>query len=337
MFIAISLGILACWLTIIWGEVIIRSLVHLRMGKNIRIRGAEAVVGRHMNKQGTPTFGGVMIILPVFFVSALINLVNVIKGAPQGRSILVPLAGLILFGFLGAIDDWEGIRGLRAKGEGISARTKFILQVILATAIALVLHYAFGLRSVAFPSVPFKVDLGIWYVPIAIFIIVGTSNAVNITDGLDGLAGNLSAVAFGSYGIIAMLQGQTWLAIFDFTMVGGLFGFLWYNAHPAKVFMGDTGSLSIGATLGVVALMTGQWLLLSIIGVIFVVEIVTDVIQLAYFWYSEREYGERRRVFLMCPIHHTFELMGWSEQQIVYRFMFISILAGIIGVALALL
>ena len=337
MFLSISLGILACWLTIIWGDVIIRSLHSLRLVTRIRIRGADAVVNRHIGKQGTPLFGGVMVILPVFFVTGLINLVNVIKGAPQGRSILVPLAGLVLYGFLGAIDDWEGIRGLRAKGEGLSVRKKFLFQVLLAAAIAIILHFAFGLRSVALPSVPFKIDLGIWYVPIAIFIIVGTSNAVNITDGLDGLAGNISAVAFAAYGIVAFLQGQNFLAIFDFIMVGSLFGFLWYNAHPARVFMGDTGSLSIGATLAIVALMTGQWLLLPVVGFIFVVEIVTDIMQLSYFWYTERRYGERRRIFLMCPIHHHFEALGWSEEQIVFRFMFVGILAGMIGVALALL
>jgi phospho-N-acetylmuramoyl-pentapeptide-transferase len=193
------------------------------------------------------------------------------------------------------------------------------------------------LSSVAFPSIPFKFDLGIWYVPIAIFIIVGTSNAVNITDGLDGLAGNIAAICFAAYGIIAMLQGQSFLAVFDFIMVGGIYGFLWFNAHPARVFMGDTGSLSLGAVLAIVALMTGQWLLLPVIAFVFVVEVITDIIQLGYFWYSERRFGERRRVFLMCPIHHTFELLGWSEQQIVYRFMFVSILTAMIGVSLALL
>jgi phospho-N-acetylmuramoyl-pentapeptide-transferase len=120
-------------------------------------------------------------------------------------------------------------------------------------------------------------------------------------------------------------------------MVGGLFGFLWFNAHPARVFMGDTGSLAIGATLAVSALMTGQWLLLPVVAFIFVFEVVTDIIQLGFFAYSERKWGERRRIFLMCPIHHTFELMGWSEQQIVYRFMFVSILSGLFGVALAML
>ena len=337
MFLAISLGILACWLTIIWGDVIIRLLIHFRMGKNIRTRGAAAVVERHLAKQGTPTFGGIMIIASVVFVTGLINLVNVIKGSPQGRSILVPITALVLYGVLGAIDDWEGVRALRAKGEGISARMKFLGQVILATFFAIFLHYGLGLSNVAIPSIPFRIDLGIWYVPIAIFIIVSTSNAVNITDGLDGLAGNIAAIAFAAYGIISLVQGQIFLAVFDFIMVGGLYGFLWFNAHPARVFMGDTGSLSIGAVLAIVALMTGQWLLLPVIAFVFVVEVVTDAIQFGYFWYSERRFGERRRVFLMCPIHHTFEALGWSEVQIVFRFMFISILAAMVGVALALL
>lgn len=330
------LGILACWLTIIWGTVIIRVINYFRLGKQIRIRGA--VASRHMGKQGTPTFGGVMIIASVIMVIGLINIANVVKGNIVGRSILIPLTGLVLFGLLGAIDDWEGIRGVRAKeGEGITARTKFLLQILLATVVALVLHFGLELRSVAIPSIPFKIDLGLWYIPIAVFIIVATSNAVNITDGLDGLAGNVVAVAFAAYGIISFLQGQIYLGLFDFVMVGAIFGFLWYNAHPAQVFMGDTGSLALGATLAIVTLMTGQWLLFPIIGFVLVFEVITDMLQIGYFWYSNRKFGERRRIFLQCPIHHHFELLGWSEVQIVFRFMFVSILSGMIGIALALL
>ncbi len=335
MFIAISLGILACWLTIIWGDVIIRTLIHFRMGKNIRLRGAAAVVSHHLTKQGTPTFGGIMFVLPTLFVIAMINVANVVKGAEQGRSILIPLVALVLYALLGAVDDWEGVRGAR-KSEGISAQAKFAGQLVLALGVALALHYGLGLRSVAIPFIPFKIDLGFWYIPIAIFVIVAVSNAVNITDGLDGLAGNVAAVAYAAYGVVSILQGQFYLAVFDFVMVGSLLGFLWFNAHPARVFMGDTGSLSLGAVLAISALMTGQWLLFPVIGLIFVFEAVTDSIQLLYFRYTLRRYGEKRRVFLMCPIHHTFELMGWSEQQIVYRFMFVSVLAALIGVALAL-
>lgn len=336
MVLGISFGILACWLGIIWGDVIIRMLRQFKLGSQIRMRGAAAVVSHHQAKAGTPKFGGVLVILSVVFVELLINLTNVIKGNLEGLSILIPLGALVLYGILGAIDDWEGTRGVR-KGEGISARAKFGGQVLLALAFSFALYHTLDLQSVAIPFIPFKIQIGAWYLPIAVFVIVATSNAVNITDGLDGLAGNQAAVAFSAYGIIASIQGQTYLAIFCFVMVGGLFAFLWFNAHPARVFMGDTGSLPIGAVLAIVAFLTGQWLLLPVIAFVFVVEVATDAIQLVYFKYSERRYGERRRVFPMCPIHHTFELLGWSEQQIVYRFMFISILTAMIGVALALI
>lgn len=336
MILAISLGILTGWLGIIWGDVIIRILQQFKLGSEIRIRGAQAVVSHHMQKAGTPKFGGVLVILSVVFVEGLINLANVIKGNLEGLSILIPTGALLLYGVLGGIDDWEGTRGLR-RGEGISARAKFGGQLLLALAFAFTLYHALDLQSLALPFIPFKIRIGAWYIPIAMFVIVSMSNAVNITDGLDGLAGNQAAVAFVAYGIIAFLQGQTYLMIFCFIMVGGLFGFLWFNAHPARVFMGDTGSLSIGAVLAIVAFMTGQWLLLPVICFVFFVEVVTDAIQLLYFAYSERRYGERRRVFPMCPIHHTFEIMGWSEQQIVYRFMSVSILAAMVGVALAIL
>lgn len=336
MVLVISFGILTCWLGIIWGDVIIRILQELKLGSQIRMRGAAAVVSHHLAKAGTPKFGGAIVIFTVVFVEMLINLANVVKGNLDGLSILIPLGALVLYGVLGGIDDWEGTRGVR-KGEGISATAKFGGQFLLAIAFAFALHHGLDLQSLAVPFIPFKITLGSWYLPIAVFVIVSTSNAVNITDGLDGLAGNQAAIAFAAYGIIAFYQGQTHLAVFCFVMVGGLFGFLWFNAHPARVFMGDTGSLGIGAVLAIVAFMTGQWLLLPVIALVFVVEVFTDAIQLLYFAYSERRYGERRRVFPMCPIHHTFELIGWSEQQIVYRFMFVSILAAMVGVALAIL
>jgi phospho-N-acetylmuramoyl-pentapeptide-transferase len=335
MVLAISFGILTCWIGIIWGDVIIRILQQLNLGSRIRMRGAAAVVSYHMAKAGTPKFGGLLVIFSVIFVEILINLANVVKGNLEGLSILIPVGALVLYGILGGIDDWEGTRGLR-KGEGISASAKFGGQLLLAIAFAFALHHGLDLQSVAFPVIPFKITLGAWYMPIAVFVIVSTSNAVNITDGADGLAGNQAVMAFAAYGIIAFFQGQIYLAVFCFVMVGGLFGFLWFNAHPARVFMGDTGSLPIGAVLAIVAFMTGKWLLLPVIAFVFVMEAVTDVIQLAYFAYSERRFGERRRIFPMCPIHHTFELMGWSEQQIVYRFMFVSILSAMIGVALAI-
>jgi phospho-N-acetylmuramoyl-pentapeptide-transferase len=163
------------------------------------------------------------------------------------------------------------------------------------------------------------------------FIIVGTSNAVNFTDGLDGLAGLITATAFTSYGAIALMQGQVYLARFCFIVVGALFGFLWFNVHPAQLIMGDTGSLALGATLGTVALMTGHWILLPLIAVIPLVEALSVIIQVGYF-----KLTHGRRFFKMAPIHLHFELLGWSETQVVQRFWLIGLLGAMIGIGLAM-
>jgi len=247
-----------------------------------------------------------------------------------GRSVLVPLVAMIAYAVLGAIDDWEGIHGKR-KGEGMRARTKFAAQVLLAIGLALVLKYILDAPDIFLPGIPFELELGIWYIPIAAFIIVGCSNAVNFTDGLDGLAGMISATAFAAYGAIALLQGQVFIARFCFTMVGALFGFLWFNVHPAELFMGDTGSLSLGATLAVVSLMTGQWALLPIIAIIPLSEALSDVIQIGFF-----KLTHGRRIFKMAPLHYHFELLGWSETQIVQRFWLIGLLGAMFGIGLAL-
>jgi phospho-N-acetylmuramoyl-pentapeptide-transferase len=173
--------------------------------------------------------------------------------------------------------------------------------------------------------------LGIWYVPIAAFLIVSMSNAINLTDGLDGLAGLISATAFATYGGIALLQGQIFLGRFCFTLVGAIFGFLWFNVHPAQLFMGDTGSLSLGATLAVAALMTGQWILIPLIAVIPVSVVLSVVLQVGYF-----KLTGGKRLFKMAPLQHHFELLGWSETQVVQRFWLITLLFAMVGVALAL-
>ena len=188
-----------------------------------------------------------------------------------------------------------------------------------------------GVPDLFLPGIKGFFDLGWWYVPLAAFIIVSMSNAVNFTDGLDGLAGLIAATAFAAYGMISLNQGQVYLARFCFTVVGALFGFLWFNVHPAELFMGDTGSLALGATLAVVALMTSQWALLPIIAIIPFSEILSDVIQIGYF-----KLTKGKRFFKMAPIHLHFELLGWSETQVVQRFWLIGLMAAMIGVGLAL-
>jgi phospho-N-acetylmuramoyl-pentapeptide-transferase len=313
-------------LAVFWGGPLIRLLKKYRIGKQIRVDGPSS----HMVKMGTPTMGGLMMIIPVLLITAALNLPNLRGLDLIGRSILLPMGVMLAYGILGAVDDLAGVRGTR--GTGLLARYKFLWQVLIALVAALGLHFALGLRSVAIPTIPYKIDIGLWYLPVAVFIIVGSTNAVNLTDGLDGLAGGTVAIAFTAYGIIAYLQGQVYLVNFCFTVVGATLAFLWYNAHPAMLFMGDTGSLALGATLGTVALMTGQWLLLPVVGIIFVAEALSDILQVVYF-----KLTKGKRIFKMAPIHHHFELKGWSEVQVTLRFWFIAMLAAMLGVALALI
>jgi phospho-N-acetylmuramoyl-pentapeptide-transferase len=324
---ALSLAGLSFILTVIWGGPLLRILRHFRIGKQIRVEEP----GKHFVKMGTPTMGGIMILLPVALITVMLNAVNLIGMRLLGRSVLVPLAAMLGYAILGALDDWEGIRGKR-RGEGMRIRTKFIAQILLGLVLASVLKYVLEVPDMFLPGLKYEVDLGWLYVPIAGFIIVSMSNAVNFTDGLDGMAGLISATIFVAYGGIALLQGQVFIARFCFTMVGALFGFLWFNVHPAQLFMGDTGSLPLGATIAVIALMTGQWALLPIIAIIPFSEALSDVIQIAYY-----KVTKGRRFFKMAPIHLHFELLGWSETQIVQRFWLIGLVAAMLGVGLAMI
>jgi phospho-N-acetylmuramoyl-pentapeptide-transferase len=339
---ALFLGGLSFLLAVVWGGPLIRLLKARGIGKQIRLEGPQT----HQVKAGTPTMGGLMIIVPVVSITAVLNIADLIGLNTIGQQILVPMGAMVGFGILGAIDDWTNVRGRRVRGEGISGRTKFMWQVTFALGIALFLHFGPPqLRSIAIPGVEQKIDVGLLWIPIAVFIIVGMSNAVNFTDGLDGLAGIISATAFIAYAVIAYLQSfqgeppytVSNLVPFSLIVVGASLAFLWYNAHPAQLFMGDTGALALGATLGVVALMTGQWLLLPIVALIPTAETLAIILQVAYFKVTKRRYGEGRRLFKMSPLHNHFVLLGWSETHIVQRFWLIGIWSAMVGIALALL
>ena len=329
----LTLGLITFLLAVIWGGPFVEVLRLLRVGKNIRPEEPQS----NQEKQGTPTMGGILILVPVFVITLGLNLVNVIRQV-TGASILLPLFVLVGHGILGAIDDIEGITGRRAAGEGIPARAKLIAQLGIEVVAAIFLSGILG-RGFSFsdqlylPIVGITLPLSpILYIPIAVFVINATSNAVNLTDGLDGLAGLTTASAFTAYGIMAYLQGQIFLVQFCFILVGACFAFLWYNAKPAQMFMGDTGSLALGATLGTVALMTGQWLLLPLFALIPMIETASVLIQVTYF-----KATNGKRVFRMTPIHYHFLKGGWSETQVVQRFWLVSILAAVVGVALALI
>ena len=334
---ALSMGALTFLLIVIWGGPFVEILRRLRIGKQIRVELMES----HQMKAGTPTMGGLLIVFPTVLIVVLANFVAVLRGSSvTGFSILLPLFVLVGYSLLGAYDDWQGIRrsrGNRPRGEGIKGRWKLLAQILLATIAMMVISlYGGGFQfanQMLLPLINIPIPLPpILFIPIGVFLIVGFSNAMNLTDGLDGLAGIITASAFAAYGIIAFLQGQIFLVQFSFILVGACFAFLWYNAHPAQLFMGDTGSLALGAALATIAIMTGQWLLLPIIAIVPVAEALSVMLQVAYF---KRTKGQR--LFRMAPLHHHFEKGGWSQTQVTQRFWLVGLLAAILGVALALL
>lgn len=321
----LALAAVSFLITVIWGVPFIRILKWFKAGDSIR----EEMPDRFIEKVGTPTLGGLLFIFPAIFLTILMNAVEILGLQPIGKSIILPVLTLLIYGILGTLDDWEKLRN-KEIGLGMTARTKFLLQIALSLPIAYVLKYILDVPDLYLPGVFREIQLGVFYVPIAAFLIVGFANAVNLTDGMDGLAGLISATCFATFGGIAIGQGQTYIAQFCFILVGAVFGFLWFNVHPAKLFMGDTGSLALGATLAVIALMTGHWILLPIVAVIPVSETLSVIIQVTYFKLTGGQ-----RIFKMSPIHLHFELSGWSETQIVQRFWLVSLLFAMIGIGLA--
>ncbi len=328
---ALALGLASFLFAVVWGTPLIQYLRRRQIGEAIRIDGPQT----HISKAGTPTMGGLMILVPTTVFCSLLIM-------PRYPSLALPLAMLIFAGALGVMDDLMKQRQ-KARGqakEGVMGRYKMLWLSGMALIAAIVLYHPrlLDLGQVVMPLIPYRIPLPAWfYIPLAMVTIVGSSNAVNLADGLDGLVGGTSAISFASYGAIALRQGNIHLATFCFCMAGGILAFLWFNAHPAQLFMGDTGSLAIGATLSTVALMTLQWPLLPIVGIIFVAEAMSSMLQTGYFKWTRRRTGQGKRLFKMAPLHHHFELLGWSEVQIVQRFWIISMLAGMLGIALAML
>jgi phospho-N-acetylmuramoyl-pentapeptide-transferase len=296
----------------------IRLLRATGFTKQIRVEGPEA----HFVKHGTPTMGGVLVIVVVLALFLLL------RWPPEG-GVFPPLAALAGVGLLGAFDDY-----LNAKtGEGIGVLQKLTWQTVVAFFAAWQIQRTYAIDQIAVPFVgPQPIDPTL-YVIFAAFAIIASSNGVNITDGLDGLAGGTLVFAFVAFLLVALLNqpAQPNLAFLCALIIGALLGFLWFNVHPAQIFMGDSGALSLGATLAVIALITGQILVLPLIGLIFVIETASDIIQIAYFKASGG-----RRIFRMAPLHHHFELAGWDEEKITLRFWIIGILAGLLGVTLFL-
>ena len=323
--ITLAVAGLSFMLTVIWGQPLLYLLRRLKIGKLIRAEGPAV----QFAKMGTPTMGGFLFIFPTVLINLLLNAANMFGVNLIGQSYIIPMMALVLFALIGAVDDWEGIRGSR-RGLGMRARTKFMLQVLLGIFFAYVIRNYLNISELIWPTSPVPINVGFWFYPIAVFLIVGTSNAVNLTDGMDGLAGLICATAFAAYGIIALKEGQIFLGRFCYILVGSIFGFLWFNVNPAMMFMGDTGSLALGATLAVVALISRHWLVLPLIAIIPVSEAISVILQVGFF---KMTHG--KRLFRMAPIHHHFQEVGWSEMQVVQRFWLISLLFAMLGVGLA--
>ncbi|MDH3238981.1 MAG: phospho-N-acetylmuramoyl-pentapeptide-transferase, partial [Deltaproteobacteria bacterium] len=313
------------------GPWLIRELGSHQIGQSIRKDGPE----RHLAKEGTPTMGGLLIVLAVVIPTLLwANLTNS----------YIWIAVFVTFGYgaIGFYDDYKKV--IRKDAKGMSAKAKFASQILLAGVAATLIYMDVGIQDKV--SIPFfkKLNpaLGIAYIPFIIIVIVGTSNAVNLTDGLDGLAIGPSIIAAGTYMLFAYLTGHVKIAnylqipyvagageltIFCGAMAGAGIGFLWFNTYPAQVFMGDTGSLSLGAALGVVAVMVKQEIVLILVGGVFVMEALSVIFQV--FSYKTT----RKRIFRMAPVHHHFELKGWAEPKIIVRFWIISIILALLAIS----
>ena len=320
----LALGVLlsAFLLGLVLGAPYIRALRRFRIGQNIRPEGPQT----HYVKQGIPTMGGALFIGVTcalwLFVLLLLPETERDVFIPQT---IVPIGALVFVGVLGAIDDLVNVR----YGFCIRGRHKLVWQTIVGLVGAIYIQRHFGVNGVYVPLVG-EVQIGeVAFIALALFTIVAMSNGVNLTDGMDGLAGGTAVFAFLSVAFIAAARGFPWLVVFCSAITGAILAFLWFNVHPAEVIMGDTGALALGATLATIALTTGFVLLLPVLGVVFVAETVSVVIQVGAFKLRGK------RVFRMSPLHNHFELIGWAEEKVTIRFWLIGAVAGIVAAILA--
>lgn len=308
-------------LAIITGLLIIPVLRRLKAGQTV----SRLINERHLKKDGTPTIGGLIFIIPVILSICMLGL----KGSIEFNSNLIIIIFVFLsYAILGFVDDFLKVK--YKNNAGLSTLTKLFCQLVIAIVFYIIYKYNGGTTVLEVSLLNIKWDLGFMYGIFILFILVGTTNAVNITDGLDGLCGGLSVMSFLAYGVIAW--GSTWIsgydtiAIFSFVLVGGILGFLLFNTHPAKVFMGDTGSLALGGALASIAILTHHELSLLLIGGVFVIETVSSFIQIV----AIRRF--KKKVFLKAPIHHHFEELGWTETDIVKVFWVVGFLLAMFGV-----
>lgn len=316
----------------------IRFLIRHKMGKSIRADGNTPVfTALHQKKSGTPTMGGLIIWVTVlalalgfaflghFFPDSIFERLNFLD---RGQTWL-PIGAMVIAGIVGAFDDLLNIFKIGPNGGGLSVKMRLLLYTLIAVGGAWWLYFKLGWDTINVPGAG-DVFLGLWYIPLFILVVVATSFSLNETDGLDGLAGGVALTAFGAYAMIAFMQGKIELTIFIAAILGALLAFVWYNIYPAMFFMTDTGSMALGTTLGIIAMLTDTVFILPIIAIILVIESGSVIIQII----SKKYRG--KKIFLSTPIHHHFEAMGWPETKVTMRFWIISGMAAAVGLIVAM-
>ncbi|PKG22129.1 phospho-N-acetylmuramoyl-pentapeptide-transferase [Niallia nealsonii] len=313
IFFTIILGFL---ITVLLSPIFIPFLRRLKFGQSIREEGPKS----HQKKSGTPTMGGLMILLSV----TITTLVMTGKFSEPTSKTFILLFVLLGFGLLGFLDDF--IKVVMKRNLGLTSKQKLLGQIIISVVVYFVLKQTEFSTAVSIPFVDKSIDLGFFYVLFIIFWLVGFSNAVNLTDGLDGLVSGTAAISFGAFAVLAWSQSQYEISIFAVSIVGAVLGFLVFNAHPAKVFMGDTGSLALGGAIAAIAILTKLEIILILIGGVFVIETLSVILQVISF----KSTG--RRIFRMSPLHHHYELVGWSEWRVVVTFWSVGLLFAALGI-----
>ncbi|WP_413365340.1 phospho-N-acetylmuramoyl-pentapeptide-transferase [Lysinibacillus sp. 3P01SB] len=303
-------------LTVILAPAGIPMLRRLKFGQSIREEGPQS----HMKKAGTPTMGGILFLLSIIVTTIICGLLFDVF-TTQTVVLLLVFVG---FGIIGFLDD--GIKVIFKRNLGLTSLQKLIGQIVIAIAAFLLLRLGTFDTAIAIPFTEWQFDLGVLYIGFLIFWLVGFSNAVNLTDGLDGLVAGTASIAFAAFGVLALFNEQADIALFAFAVTGALLGFLIFNANPAKVFMGDTGSLALGGALAMLSVLVKQELLLLLIGLVFVIETLSVILQVGSFKLR------KKRIFKMSPIHHHFELSGWSEWKVVLVFWSTGLIMALIAV-----
>lgn len=321
-----------------WTPILTRLLHRYKLGKQIRDESFAPIYFKlHKSKSGTPTMGGVLVWLTTLILAVVVLILHRSFDGIWSRfnflsrpQTLLPLGALVASAIVGFIDDYWNVRRIGPTGGGLRVRHRLLIYTAIAIVGAWWFFYKLQWDLIHIPFVG-NFNIGFWYVPLFIFVIVATSFSVNETDGLDGLAGGTLLASFAAFGTIAATQGKVELAAFCGVLVGSLLAFLWHNIYPAKFFMGDTGAMSLGVTLGIVAMLTNSVFLLPIIGFVFVLESMSVIIQIL----SKKI--RKKKVFLSAPVHHHLEAKGWPEPQIVMRLWVVSGVAAVVGLILSLL